>query len=53
MLNQKDVSEAIIDAIVCLESVRLYKNYKISIDESNNVISIGKKIELAFHCLDV
>lgn len=53
MLHQKDVSEAIIDAIVCLESVRLSKNYTIAIDEAKNDDGLGKTIEMAFHCMDI
>ena len=52
MLSKKELSEAIIDCIVALESVRLSRNYTIAVDEKKN-IGIGKTIEVAFHSFDL
>ena len=52
MLSKKELSEAIIDCIVALESVRLSRNYTIAVDEKTD-IGIGKTIEVAFHSFDL
>ena len=52
MLSKKDVSEAILDCIVALETVRVSRNYTIAVDEKVN-IGVGKTIEVAFHSFDL
>lgn len=52
MLSKKELSEAIIDCIVALETVRVSRNYTIAVGEKKN-IGVGKTIGVEFHSFDL